>query len=189
MRALFVHTAHETSGAARIRHSLRPLDFGGVRIPANLGRNASRERGRIFSCRHPRRRVTQYPRDVSDRTDRPRRTGYPLSRVRQSGYARVRTSLCTLHARSRVQRASGIPCALCFERAGSFQQTSGALRRENNFRRPGQAKRDLRCAIAHRGTHTPRPSLLKKGRQRAACQTNCRWWLWVPAQGRDDNGV
>jgi len=27
MRALFVHTAHETAGAARIRHSLRPL-FG-----------------------------------------------------------------------------------------------------------------------------------------------------------------
>jgi hypothetical protein len=25
MRALFVHTAHETAGAARIRHSLRPL--------------------------------------------------------------------------------------------------------------------------------------------------------------------
>ena len=28
-------------------------------------------------------------------------------------------------------RASGIPCALCFERAGSFQQSSGASRREN----------------------------------------------------------
>src|SRR4029079_9668565 len=28
-RALFVHTAHETAGAARIRHSLRPLNRGG----------------------------------------------------------------------------------------------------------------------------------------------------------------
>jgi phytoene dehydrogenase-like protein len=27
-------------------------------------------------------------------------------------YAHVRTSLCTLHMRSRVQRASGIPCSL-----------------------------------------------------------------------------
>jgi hypothetical protein len=27
MRALSVHVAHETSGAARIRHSLRPLIF------------------------------------------------------------------------------------------------------------------------------------------------------------------
>src|SRR4051794_14087924 len=32
MRALLPLTAHGTSGAARIRHSLRPLDFGGVRI-------------------------------------------------------------------------------------------------------------------------------------------------------------
>jgi hypothetical protein len=29
MRALSVHIAHETSGAARIRHSLRPLYFRG----------------------------------------------------------------------------------------------------------------------------------------------------------------
>ena len=46
-----------------------------------------------------------------------------------------------------------------FWRTGSFQQSSGAMRRENNFRRPGQvsvASADLRCAIAHRGTHTPR---------------------------------
>jgi hypothetical protein len=29
-------------------------------------------------------------------------------------YARVRTSLCTLRTRSRVQRAPGLPCALYF---------------------------------------------------------------------------
>jgi len=29
MRALFVHIAHEIAGAARIRHSLRPLNFEG----------------------------------------------------------------------------------------------------------------------------------------------------------------
>jgi hypothetical protein len=29
MRALSVHIAHETAGAARIRHSLRPLYFRG----------------------------------------------------------------------------------------------------------------------------------------------------------------
>ena len=43
MRALLVHIAHEIAGAARIRHSLRPLTIEGVRFPANLGRNASRE--------------------------------------------------------------------------------------------------------------------------------------------------
>ena len=32
---------------------------------------------RIFSRHHPRRRVIQYSRDVDDRTDKPRRTGYP----------------------------------------------------------------------------------------------------------------
>src|SRR6476620_2679449 len=47
--ALYAHVrtsstiAHETAGAARIRHSLRPLFGEGVRIPANLGRRASRE--------------------------------------------------------------------------------------------------------------------------------------------------
>ena len=72
--------AHETAGAASTRHSLLPL-LGGKGISANLGRNASRECRHTFSCRHPRRRVTQYSRDVNDRTERPRRTGYPPSRV------------------------------------------------------------------------------------------------------------
>ena len=47
MRALSVHIAHETAGAARIRHSLRPLTTEGEELPANLGRNASREREAI----------------------------------------------------------------------------------------------------------------------------------------------
>src|SRR6188472_3225658 len=40
-------------------------------------------------------------------------------------------SLCTLRMRPRVQRASGIPCALFSERAGDYLQSSGAMRREN----------------------------------------------------------
>src|SRR6266699_3617502 len=32
MRALSVHTAHEIAGSARIRHSLRPLNFEGATI-------------------------------------------------------------------------------------------------------------------------------------------------------------
>src|SRR6478672_10125801 len=32
MRALSVHIAHETAGAARIRHSLRPLNWRGRRV-------------------------------------------------------------------------------------------------------------------------------------------------------------
>ena len=36
-----------------------------------------------------------------------------------------------MHARPRVQRASGIPCALCILGGESYLQTSGASRREN----------------------------------------------------------
>jgi hypothetical protein len=78
MRALLVHIAHETAGAARIRHSLRPLDFEGVTFPAKLGRNARRECGGVFfnhSRHHPRKRVIQYSRDVNDRTEKPQSTG------------------------------------------------------------------------------------------------------------------
>jgi hypothetical protein len=48
MRALFVHIAHETAGAARTRSSLRPLTIEGEESPASLGRNASREREGVF---------------------------------------------------------------------------------------------------------------------------------------------
>jgi len=75
-----VQTAHEIAGAARIRHSLRPLDERARKFLAKLGRNASRECGYIFNCRHPRRRVTQYSRDINDRTEKPRRTGSPPAR-------------------------------------------------------------------------------------------------------------
>jgi hypothetical protein len=44
MRALSVHTAHETSGAARIRHSLRPLIFPGANEIENSGRMTPRDR-------------------------------------------------------------------------------------------------------------------------------------------------
>ena len=49
--ALYAHVrtpstiAHETAGAARIRHSLRPLTTEGGKFRANLGRIAPRERG------------------------------------------------------------------------------------------------------------------------------------------------
>jgi len=41
--------AHGTSGAARIRHSLRPLDFEGGKFPANLGRIVPREYEAVFA--------------------------------------------------------------------------------------------------------------------------------------------
>jgi hypothetical protein len=44
--------------------------------------------------------------------------------------------LVYLHTRPRVQRASGVPCALSFERCENDPQTSGASRRENVVTHP-----------------------------------------------------
>src|SRR5882724_3012585 len=79
MRALSVHVAHEIAGAARIRHSLRPLIGEGGEFSHNSG--ASR---REISDAYPTvivrlDRTTQYSRDASDRTEKPRRTGSPAS--------------------------------------------------------------------------------------------------------------
>ena len=47
-----------------------------------------------------------------------------------------------------MQRASGIPCALCFEGGEEYKQTSGAMRRENAKAHPffsvipGRAQRE-----------------------------------------------
>jgi len=47
-----VHDAHETAGAARIRHSLRPLNFRGRNDLQNFGQIMPRECGLMFP-RHP----------------------------------------------------------------------------------------------------------------------------------------
>jgi len=54
---LLLPIAHETAGAARTRSSLRPLFRWRDNEMQTFGRNASRDRLRIFHCRHPRRRV------------------------------------------------------------------------------------------------------------------------------------
>jgi hypothetical protein len=59
----FALIAHETAGAASTRHSLRPLLDG--RMILQTSGVAPRDSGATFSCRHPRRRVTQYSRDVN----------------------------------------------------------------------------------------------------------------------------
>ena len=75
-------------------------------------------------------------------------------------------SYAQLHTRPRVQRAPGLPCALILE----GKEISGKARAQcvarmrtcvldEHCRRPGL---ELRCAIAHRGTHTPRPELLER---------------------------
>src|SRR5437867_9756954 len=58
--------ARETAGAAGTRSSLRPLTERAGSSPANLGQLMSRDRELILTCRHPRKRVIQYSRDVND---------------------------------------------------------------------------------------------------------------------------
>jgi hypothetical protein len=64
--------------------------------------------------------------------------------------------LYTLRMRPRVQRASGIPCALCFsERATSYHANLG--------RNASRERRHTSSVVpAKAGTHTPQPVLLEK---------------------------
>jgi hypothetical protein len=52
VRATHYSFAHGTSGAARIRHSLRPLISFGREAAANSGRSAPRECEGVFGFRH-----------------------------------------------------------------------------------------------------------------------------------------
>ena len=62
-------------------------------------------------------------------------------------YARVHPLLCTLHTRPRVQRAPGIPCALCFIEGEKFRQSSGAMRREKRKRISLSSLREAKQSI------------------------------------------
>src|SRR5437899_905575 len=116
MRALSVHIAHETAGAARTRHSLRPLIAEGGTFPPKLARTARRDREAVFGNEMRAQtqlsspgldRATQYSRGADDRTERPRRTGSPAFAGDDSfGLAIPSTSL-------RAQRSN--PFSACVE--------------------------------------------------------------------------
>jgi hypothetical protein len=48
MRALLVHVAHEIAGAARIRHSLRPLTIEGTEIFLQTSGALRRENVKLY---------------------------------------------------------------------------------------------------------------------------------------------
>src|SRR5260370_25550158 len=88
VRATYHFIAHGTSGAARIRHSLSPLDFRAKRYAKPRAHRAARMRthtqlssSATGSAEWPPddrlRRTIQYSRDTNDRTEKPRRTGCP----------------------------------------------------------------------------------------------------------------
>ena len=70
-------------------------------------------------------------------------------------YARVRVLCAQLHTRSRVQRAPGLPCALCIQGGQTKVQTSGSSCREIAkvcFSSPKAALLLPRPALAGRGS-------------------------------------
>src|SRR3954454_3824554 len=74
MRALLVHVAHEIAGAARIRHSLRPLISRGRENKLQSSGALCREDAATYSTVIARfNRATQHSRDANDRTETPRR--------------------------------------------------------------------------------------------------------------------
>ena len=83
------------------------LSFEG-KVHANLGRNASREREHTFSRHRPRRRTIQYSRGVSDRIEKPQRTGYPAC----AGYD-DRVQRCDLYVIASAAKQSSL--SLCRE--------------------------------------------------------------------------
>src|ERR1700682_2011625 len=114
----FVHFAHETAGAARTRHSLRPLISDG----ATFWKNSRGSCGEIaelcryiLTRRHPRKRVIQYSRDVSDGIEKPRRTGYPAFAGyddRRWGGTAVAFARCVAHGGPQQPLATGSPEAV-----------------------------------------------------------------------------
>jgi hypothetical protein len=67
VRALSVHIAHKTAGAARIRHSLRPLIFRGRENDLQTSGAMRRENANTHSAVIARLdRATQYSRDADD---------------------------------------------------------------------------------------------------------------------------
>src|SRR5882757_7442315 len=87
VRATFYNFAYETSGAARIRHSLRPLCFQRERNEIeNLGRNASRE-GEVAFSRHCEERLRRPARQklAADNGSRPRMASAAFSATMMVG--------------------------------------------------------------------------------------------------------
>src|SRR6266700_838510 len=93
----------------------------------------------------------------------------------------VRALLLPLRMRPRVQRASGIPCALLFSRGReNYLQTSGELRREiaKLFpRRPGLEPGPITTGF---GCYAKSSNSVSHDE---------RHGVWGPAQGRDDGGA
>src|SRR6476469_5396653 len=63
-------------------------------------------------------------------------------------YARVRVLCAQLHTRPRVQRAPGLPCALCYDGGQRSTQPSGDQRREIAKLYPPVIAREAKQSIA-----------------------------------------
>jgi hypothetical protein len=88
-------------------------DFFWVAVFAMMRRSQSL----YTACRHPRMRVTQYPRDGNDRAEKPRRTGSPHARGRRLRVAATLPRHCEKQRvsapteSSPAPRGGGCPCS------------------------------------------------------------------------------
>src|ERR1700704_896928 len=117
MRALFVHIAHEIAGAARIRHSLRPLNLERAELLANLGRIASRERRHISSV-VTRHRVGRMGRPMTGSGGGPSIPEAPTIEPRNRGVldhppSRVTTAFCDATPSTSLRAQRSNPFFLC----------------------------------------------------------------------------
>ena len=91
-----------------------------------------RQRRVVLTPQCWRRRWQQYMAHRGERVISRKAIAQGMSDVLRCPVCSCAHFLCTLRMRSRVQRASGIPCALWIWRGREvFLQTSGAMRREN----------------------------------------------------------
>jgi hypothetical protein len=89
--------------------------------------------------------------------------------------------LCTLRMRPRVQRAPGIPCALCLERARKFLAKLGRIASRERETVSAVIARSS-CDEAIHPFFTPRHGLLRFARNDGAGSLKCEVKLGSPAQ-------
>ena len=132
----------------------RRHDEGRVAVDAEAATDARgqsvRQRRVVLTPRCWRRRWQQYMAHRGEHVISRKAIAQGVSDVLRCPVCSCAQLSTILHTRSRVQRASGIPCALCFERRENYLQTSGAMCREIAATYPV-------VIVRHRGRPNGRP--------------------------------
>ena len=112
-----------------------------VESPLDERRGSVRQRRVVLTPRSWRLRWQQYKAHRGERVISRKAIAQGMSDVLRCPVCSCAHFLSTLRMRPRVQRASGIPCALCFQEGEDYLQASGAMRRENANMYPRHCER------------------------------------------------